>query len=96
MEDASLDDFLATSEGDDESGKTSEGDDESGKASQGDETPPDEKMSEERQTHPTEIEPATVTYEYSSVGIECVACGTQTQRRWQSEGGPVCADCKEW
>lgn len=41
-----------------------------------------------------EVEPATSTYVGRSG--ECVACGQRVKRRWESDEGPVCPECKVW
>jgi hypothetical protein len=40
--------------------------------------------------------PATPTYGWSPDGGVCSACGSTARRRWQSEAGLVCRECKEW
>jgi DNA-directed RNA polymerase subunit RPC12/RpoP len=102
MEDASLEDFLKTGEADDESGGTGPNESDTEAEEPPEDEPPterrreDEPPTESQQTDPDTTEPATVTYEYAPAGVECVACGTETRRRWQSTRGLVCADCKEW
>jgi hypothetical protein len=45
---------------------------------------------------PTTVEPAEATYAWSGDGDACAACGETVERRWHSEDGLVCPDCKEW
>jgi hypothetical protein len=42
------------------------------------------------------LEPAKTTYAWSDEGTTCPACGEVVERRWQQDGGLVCADCKDW
>ena len=45
---------------------------------------------------PGAVEPAVTTYQWTPAGATCAVCGDQTERRWQSDDGLVCPDCKEW
>ncbi|QLH81462.1 DUF7573 domain-containing protein [Halosimplex pelagicum] len=45
---------------------------------------------------PTTVEPAEATYAWSGDGGTCAACGETVDRRWRSDDGLVCPDCKEW
>ncbi|MEF8782188.1 MAG: hypothetical protein V5A39_12670 [Haloarculaceae archaeon] len=45
---------------------------------------------------PADVTPATPTYGWSPDGGVCSACGSTARRRWQSEAGLVCRECKEW
>jgi hypothetical protein len=45
---------------------------------------------------PTTVEPAEATYAWSGDGNTCAACGETVERRWRSDDGLVCPDCKEW
>ena len=42
------------------------------------------------------VTPATTTHQWAPEGVCCDACGQTVERRWESEDGLVCADCKEW
>jgi len=42
------------------------------------------------------VEPAAATLEWSPGGAGCDSCGAEVRRRWNSEAGLVCAECKEW
>jgi cobalamin biosynthesis protein CobT len=64
---------------------------EAGSTDRGDET---DASGEEAETATAVVEPAVSTYVGRSG--ECVACGDTAQRRWHSDNGPVCPDCKEW
>lgn len=44
----------------------------------------------------TDPSPATVTTDWSPDGSRCTNCDSRVDRRWASDDGPVCADCKEW
>jgi hypothetical protein len=83
MDDASLDDFLDT--GDRETGD-------------GGDAPTSSEDIESDATDPraTAVEPATATLQWSPEGGDCEACGTAVDRRWDSEAGLVCAECKDW
>lgn len=43
-----------------------------------------------------DVEPAVSTFVRVPDGDSCAACGATVERRWHSEDGLVCADCKEW
>lgn len=43
-----------------------------------------------------DVDPATATVEYSPAGAVCEECGCEVRRRWHSESGPVCGECKDW
>ena len=45
---------------------------------------------------PDDVTPATPTYRWSPDETLCDSCGGTTRRRWQSEAGLVCRECKEW
>lgn len=88
MDDTSLDDFLDSGEE-----ETSDGSDA--------ETSEDIKRSEDPESdagdpRATAVEPAARTLQWSPEGSDCEACGTTVDRRWHSEAGLVCAECKEW
>jgi len=42
------------------------------------------------------VDPAETTYQWSAEGVVCTACGSEINRRWQTDEGLVCPDCKEW
>lgn len=42
------------------------------------------------------VEPAVSTYDFSPEGAPCAGCGESVEKRWRSEAGLVCPDCKEW
>lgn len=42
------------------------------------------------------VEPVVATASWSPDGAACDACGTVVERRWGSDDGQVCSDCKEW
>jgi len=37
-----------------------------------------------------------VTYRFLPGGGPCADCGATAERRWTSDAGPVCPDCKGW
>jgi hypothetical protein len=45
---------------------------------------------------PEDVTPATPTYRWSPDETVCDSCGGATRRRWQSEAGLVCRECKQW
>ncbi|WP_135365300.1 DUF7573 domain-containing protein [Halosimplex halophilum] len=45
---------------------------------------------------PPTVDPAESTYAWSRDGGTCAACGETVDRRWRSDEGLVCPDCKEW
>ncbi|MFB6141137.1 MAG: hypothetical protein ABEJ26_11970 [Halosimplex sp.] len=45
---------------------------------------------------PATVDPAESTYAWSGDGGVCDACGGTVERRWRSDDGLVCPDCKEW
>jgi hypothetical protein len=109
MRDASLDDFLSSSDEEtegDEPAVGSEADDmETGPES--DPRPePEPETGPESDTEPdadtagppsvTEVEPARSTYAWSPDGATCAECGESVEERWESEAGLVCVECKEW
>lgn len=107
-EDASLDDFLADTAG---SADESAGSDHEGQAGDGtdpaeqDETRPDDgatdrtgatrDRSADSDGASAEARPV-VTADWSPAGADCAVCGATVGRRWRSDEGQVCADCKEW
>ncbi|PSQ27376.1 hypothetical protein BRD09_08645 [Halobacteriales archaeon SW_10_68_16] len=85
MEDASLDEFLDSGDGETGDEEATAGDTEAGGVE-----------SEEGATEGEAVAPATATYEWSPGGTECPSCGGTVRRRWHSESGLLCAECKEW
>ena len=85
MEDASLDEFLDSGDGETGDDEATTPDDQTGSADDGG-----------KATEAEDPEPATATYEWSPGGAECPSCGGTVDRRWHSEAGPVCPECKEW
>lgn len=45
---------------------------------------------------PGGVPQATPTYCWSPDGAVCDSCGDTARRRWRSEAGLVCRECKEW
>ncbi|MEF8853091.1 MAG: hypothetical protein V5A28_11860 [Haloarculaceae archaeon] len=41
-----------------------------------------------------DVDPATATYVGRSG--ECAVCGATVRRRWESDDGLVCPECKAW
>ncbi|KAA9399632.1 hypothetical protein Har1130_00840 [Haloarcula sp. CBA1130] len=86
-EDASLEDFVGSSESKDESeSETSTGDDTAGTESQ----TPDSDASADT------VEPAVTTYSWSPEGAACAECDEVVERRWMQDGQLVCGACKSW
>jgi len=80
MDETSLDDFL-DSEADGET------------AHEADDA---ESSREDDAEDPAAVEPAATTYQWTPAGATCAACGERTKRRWHSDDGLVCPDCKAW
>ncbi len=89
MEDASLDEFL-----DSRDRETDEDEDEDEAAATDDDAGSAD--GEREATEAEAVESATAIYEWSPGGVECTSCGGTADRRWHSETGRVCAECKEW
>jgi len=89
MGNRSLDDFLASDDGtpDDEAA------DDEAAGETADEVAADE-TADDVETATAAVEPAASTYVGRSG--ECAACGETVARRWHSDDGLVCPDCKEW
>lgn len=91
MDDASLEDFLDSGEdADDDSAADATDADEDNAA---DSTAATQASTDEDEAA---VEPATTTYQWTPTGATCAVCGDQTERRWHSDEGLVCPDCKEW
>ena len=84
-EDASLEDFLDSSESEDE-GNRGAGDDTAGTESEA----PNSEASTDA------VEPAATTYAWSPEGAACAECGEVVERRWIQGGVLVCGACKSW
>ena len=95
MDDASLEDFLDSGEDADDESTTDADDDSAAEAADADEdTAADSTASTDEDE--AAVEPATTTYQWTPTGATCAVCGDQTERRWHSDEGLVCPDCKEW
>lgn len=94
-EDASLDQFLtdASDEGHSESETGAEEPEPTASEAGGEQSETDAATESGPRDDP---EPATTTYAWDGAGAECAACGDAVERRWQQDGGLVCADCKAW
>jgi NADH pyrophosphatase NudC (nudix superfamily) len=102
MDDASLDDFLDSStDGDDDEGATTDESERDADATTTSAAPADAEETDAAAVDADEaaadtVDPATTTYQWTPTGATCAACGEQTERRWHSDDGLVCPDCKEW
>lgn len=107
MDDASLDDFLDSSEDADsepDAEPTEAVDTEDAPKDDGDTTTVPDAAKEASEDAESEtaasdddgVEPAVTTYQWTPSGAPCAVCGEQSTRRWQSEEGLVCPTCKEW
>jgi len=94
MDDTSLDDFLDGAEGETSDGSDAETSEEIKRSE--DAEPSQETESDGAEPRATAVEPAARTLQWSPEGGDCEACGTTVDRRWHSEAGLVCAECKEW
>ncbi|ELZ29612.1 hypothetical protein C475_01646 [Halosimplex carlsbadense 2-9-1] len=86
-------------EADDPDGVEIGADDGTDGSDDGDEGEPEEDSDTDEdgvRVDPTTVEPAEATYAWSTDGDACAACGETVERRWRSEEGLVCPDCKEW
>ena len=93
-EDASLDDFLATSESD--ASVETESDTATAEAEPADtsaEAEPDDTATAAAESEPAR---ATTTYAWDGAGAACEDCGETVERRWQQDGELVCVACKDW
>jgi len=86
-EDASLDDFLDSSESEDEGGDG---------MSAGDGTAETEREAPDTEASTDAVEPAVTTYAWSPEGAACAECGEVVERRWTQDGVLVCGACKSW
>lgn len=95
MDDTSLDDFLGSEDSD-----TADDDSENNGTPEtvGDEDDEGDNADSAGATDETGdgITPATTTYQFAPAGKSCAACGETVTRRWESESGLVCGECKEW
>lgn len=90
MDDASLDEFL-------DSGGEQTGDEpDAREASDADADHASDRNADDAASRDGDVEPATATLTWSPGGTECESCGGTVARRWNSEAGLVCTDCKEW
>lgn len=86
MDDTSLDEFLNGGESDDGSN-----------AAEGSGSDPDESGDDlDDRLDPANAEAARTTHQWAPAGVPCEACGREVERRWESDEGLVCPDCKEW
>jgi hypothetical protein len=86
MEDTSLDEFLNGGESDDGSDVPEESGSDTDESGDG----PDNRLD------PANAEPARTTHQWVPAGVPCDACGREVERRWESDEGLVCPDCKKW
>jgi hypothetical protein len=84
-EDASLEDFLDSSESEDE-----------GNSGAGDDTAETERETPDAEPSTDAVEPAVTTYAWSPEGAACAECGEVVERRWAQDGVLVCGACKCW
>lgn len=101
--DRSLDDFLAGSDADEDSGDaTDESPADAAKTGDVDaasDTSPATDDSDDDAPAPAsglDAGPAESTMAWSPDGAACEDCGTTVERRWRDDGALVCEDCKEW
>jgi len=107
MQNASLDEFLANSESEDESesdggpeggsgaqndGASGDGAEFGGRETAGDDTP----ESRDGGDSEKQREPPTSTSRCRPDGQGCVICKRSMTRLWSDDGQLVCADCKDW
>ena len=86
-EDASLEDFLDSSESTDEGADG---------MSTGDETAEAEGETTDSAASSEAVDPAVTTYAWSPEGAACAECGEVVERRWTQDGHLVCGACKSW
>lgn len=55
-----------------------------------------ESAGDDARVDPTTVEPADTTYAWGGDESVCQSCGESVDRRWRSDDGLVCPDCKEW
>jgi NADH pyrophosphatase NudC (nudix superfamily) len=103
MDDASLDDFLDSDDGTRERSEVGEADESDAKETGEHKSASADATGDETADAGTDaegdagaVEPATTTYQWTPTGATCAACGEQTERRWESDEGLVCPDCKGW
>lgn len=101
MEDASLDEFLDSGEGDaDDDADGAGGDTDDGTGDTEDDAGAVEGEASategEGDPAPDDVAPATSTYQWAPDGAACASCGGTARRRWRSDAGLVCGECKEW
>jgi hypothetical protein len=84
-EDASLEDFLDSSESEEE-----------GNSGAGDDTAETESEALDAEASSDAVEPAVTTYAWSPEGAACAECGEVVERRWTQDDLLVCGACKCW
>ncbi|MFD1511675.1 DUF7573 domain-containing protein [Halomarina rubra] len=100
--DRSLDEFLASDEGDEDDedegeGESVDGDGHTDADATADAATDADATTESDDASPSlTVHPAESTMDWTPGGAACAVCGESAERRWRDDEGLVCLDCKTW